>query len=836
MRTRELSPTFLVAFLIVFTLASPVSSQTAVPMLLNYQGELRSPTTGEALADGSYNMVFRIYDAESDGVQLWQGVHSDINGNPVHVANGIFSIILGSGAGNALDASVFDGADRWLEIRVGLETLSPRQRITSVGYAIVSEDSRLLSGREASEFADRMHAHSGGEITSGTVSEARIDPSIARDSEQTVAIAAHTAIADAHHARYTEAEAVAAMGAKANSNPLNHDRTTSLAWTNITSIPAGFADGVDNDSGSTSWFLTGNAGISGTNFLGTTDSRSLQLRVNNTPALVLQPTASSPNIIAGNEYNEVRGAAVGATIGGGGSADGNNVVTDSYGTVSGGRSNMAGDDVGTADDAPYSTVSGGFMNSASASAATVGGGFSIAASGDYATVGGGRKNAAIGEDATIGGGHGNQATADCATIAGGGRSDEADPDTANRVTDNYGTVGGGGNNQAGDNAGTAENRKYATVAGGYHNIASGSCATVGGGKYNEATAESAAVGGGGFNAASGSYATVGGGQSNEAAGEFATVSGGLLNSVNGIYATTGGGTWNKVNADFGTIAGGGCSDESNHDTGNRVTDDYGTVGGGGNNQAGNDDADSTNRTYATVSGGLGNTASGGFSAIGGGLANVASGGYCVVPGGYMNAAGQNYSFAAGTRAQAGHNGAFVWADSSSTLLPFGSTAANEFSARATGGVRFVSAINVSTGQPTAGVKLSAGGGSWSSISDRALKENVSTVDGKGVLEKLAALPVAEWNYIAQDPSIRHMGPMAQDFYAAFGLGEDDKHIATVDADGVALAAIQGLHEIVEEKQDRISTLEERNADLEARLAALEALVETLVKERKDGKQ
>ena len=54
--------------------------------------------------------------------------------------------------------------------------------------------------------------------------------------------------------------------------------------------------------------------------------------------------------------------------------------------------------------------------------------------------------------------------------------------------------------------------------------------------------------------------------------------------------------------------------------------------------------------------------------------------------------------------------------------------------------------------------------------------------------------MAEWNHTAQDPSIGHMGPIARDFYGAFGLGEDDKHIATVDADGVALAAIQRLHE------------------------------------------
>ena len=62
---------------------------------------------------------------------------------------------------------------------------------------------------------------------------------------------------------------------------------------------------------------------------------------------------------------------------------------------------------------------------------------------------------------------------------------------------------------------------------------------------------------------------------------------------------------------------------------------------------------------------------------------------------------------------------------------------------------------------------------------------------------MAALPLARWSY-KEDPGTRHLGPVAQDFYAAFNVGPDDKHIATVDADGVALAAIQGLNQKLEE--------------------------------------
>ena len=83
------------------------------------------------------------------------------------------------------------------------------------------------------------------------------------------------------------------------------------------------------------------------------------------------------------------------------------------------------------------------------------------------------------------------------------------------------------------------------------------------------------------------------------------------------------------------------------------------------------------------------------------------------------------------------------------------------------------------------------------------------------------IPMGTWNYKTQDPSIRHIGPMAQDFYAAFGLGVDDRHIGTVDADGVALAAIQGLYDVVHEKDAAFASLQGQNSELLKRVEALE---------------
>jgi hypothetical protein len=106
-------------------------------------------------------------------------------------------------------------------------------------------------------------------------------------------------------------------------------------------------------------------------------------------------------------------------------------------------------------------------------------------------------------------------------------------------------------------------------------------------------------------------------------------------------------------------------------------------------------------------------------------------------------------------------------------------------------------------------------------SDRALKENFSPVDGRAVLDALGEVPVTIWNYIEEGEDVRHMGPMAQDFYAAFELGEDDKHINLLDATGVTIAAIQALYGVAQEQDAQIADQQEQIAALDARLAALE---------------
>ncbi len=107
-----------------------------------------------------------------------------------------------------------------------------------------------------------------------------------------------------------------------------------------------------------------------------------------------------------------------------------------------------------------------------------------------------------------------------------------------------------------------------------------------------------------------------------------------------------------------------------------------------------------------------------------------------------------------------------------------------------------------------GIGNSMGGGGGM-FSDRNLKENVAAVDNHSILDKVAQLPIREWNYKQQDASIRHIGPMAQDFAATFGVGEDDRRINPVDANGVTLASIQALYALTQKQAEQITALQKQ---------------------------
>jgi trimeric autotransporter adhesin len=273
-----------------------------------------------------------------------------------------------------------------------------------------------------------------------------------------------------------------------------------------------------------------------------------------------------------------------------------------------------------------------------------------------------------------------------------------------------------------------------------------------------------------------------------------------------------------------TISGGGESVAAN-----LVSDNFGTVGGGEDNVAGDQDAgnDPTTSEFATVAGGLSNTASGTDSTVGGGQNNIASALWSAVPGGAGNTAGGLASFAAGFRAKANHRGAFVWADSQ--IADMNSSSTDQFIARALGHffLQSDSTLDDQSGfiNTSTGAFLSTGG-TWTNASSRTLKEGFAQVKPERILEKVAALPITSWHYKAE-PGARHIGPVSEDFHRAFGVGENPRSIGTVDADGVALAAIQGLYRQNQALRHENSTLRAQLAAHNARLTKLEHALSAL---------
>jgi len=107
------------------------------------------------------------------------------------------------------------------------------------------------------------------------------------------------------------------------------------------------------------------------------------------------------------------------------------------------------------------------------------------------------------------------------------------------------------------------------------------------------------------------------------------------------------------------------------------------------------------------------------------------------------------------------------------------------------------------------------------VSDRNQKKDIAPIDAAAILDKVSRLPISTWSYRQEPPAVRHLGPMAQDFRAAFGLGDDDRTYFAVDAQGVALAAIQALDGLVTAQKKEIDRLSRQNQDLSRRLRAIE---------------
>lgn len=343
------------------------------------------------------------------------------------------------------------------------------------------------------------------------------------------------------------------------------------------------------------------------------------------------------------------------------------------------------------------------------------------------------------------------------------------------------------------------------IIGGIDNVVSSEGSVIAGGTLNDLAGEGGFIGAGSTNTitAGAANSVIGGGWGNFVSEPYSFVGGGLLNivadaDVSAAHSFIGGGKENRIG-----------SDERPEDE--EVNPIIGAVIVGG-------ERNFASAAYTSVGGGYYNEAKGFGSTVSGGSENKVEGLSATVPGGYQNSASADDSFAAGVQAKATNIGSFVWSGTYGTATF--STNDYSFSVRAPGGVRFITTLASENleigGSETNGVALAPGSGSWTSLSDLNAKENFEPVDAAAILAKVAALPVMTWNYKAQADDIRHIGPTAQDFRKAFGIGESDTGITTVDADGVTMAAIQGLakelkarDKIIEELKSKLETLEER---------------------------
>jgi hypothetical protein len=498
----------------------------------------------------------------------------------------------------------------------------------------------------------------------------------------------------------------------------------------------------------------------------------------------------SGNLLYGNNASRATHVNLGVAC-----TTGQNGLNREYATVSGGVNNSARGN--------YSTVGGGTGNTAGANHSSVVGGDRNTSSGGYSSIGGGGDNQANGSYSSVGGGYVNVTMGGHSAIAGG-----AD----NTTYGHFGAIGGGWLNTAGNTAADS----YPTVAGGRLNSATGRYSSIGGGRGNIAAAPysavlsgyrslatdtAAVVCGGDSNYARGRWSFIGGGRYNKTDSNYTVIGGGALNVVNNVYATVGGGMYNTAGR-YATV-GGGYS--------NTASGQYAAVSGGDANNAlglrsvvGGGYQNKANASHSIVVGGLQNFAGGEHAFIGGGQAdsagyyaavvgganNNAAGRYSAVPGGQFNRAVGNHSLAAGCYARANHRGSFVWSDSAmSASESVYTTDANQFRVRARGGTWFYS-----NSSQTTGVTLASNSNAWASTCDSLNKEDFREVDRRELLEKLAALRVRNYKMKDQDDGTRHIGPVAQDFHAAFGVGENNTSINMADADGVLFAAVQALYE------------------------------------------
>jgi hypothetical protein len=872
MRIKSLFTRFAPALLALAVLNARVGIARAQGTAFTYQGRL---SDGALVANGSYDLKFTLFDASTGGSQ----VGTDLTNSATAITNGMFNVALNFGAG------IFTGSNYWLSISVrtngtgAFTALSPLEPILPVPYAIYASNSAVAATADSVALGSvNSSSILDGTITAENIGTGQVVKSL-NGLRDAVTLAAGANISLATNGSTLTVAGLAGTGGG-----------WGLSGNAGTTTGSNYVGTTDNQplelhaNGQRVLRLEPTTVLNTPNVIGGSSSE-----ISSTAATIgggyfnlLQ--ANRESTIAGGWENTIQSGANFSTIGGGGGNTNASVNSTIAGGVYNQIQSIAGDSFiggGISNlvqvDSFASTIAGGFQNSAANAYTSIGGGGNNTNSGNTGTIAGGAYNViGISSESSIGGGIRNiiKDTSDFSTIAGG----------ESNLIDSYelyATISGGLSNYIGT---TLAVEGGSVIAGGaFNNVldANQGFCTISGGYSNSISydADFAVIGGGNEN-------SIGSGGPDYQS--FSTICGGSENTIqpNSTYSTIAGGSDNVVGAPWAVIAGGLGNDVTNSSPDSFVgagtenvidSSPDSALGGGRNNVIWQSGA-------SMIGGGLLNLVSNAtWSAIGGGEENIVTGGHSVIPGGDGNIAAGNFCFAAGHLAFANYDSSFVWSDGGMEAT---NTAADQFVVAASGGTF----INTSVGSGVLNVggdvniqgglyiqedltvtndlqvvdgSVTAGGSFYgaslhllgdiqaagnavingnlavggtvtakniANSSDRNIKEHIMPIDSAAILDKVASLPISSWNFKTDDP-FRHIGPMAQDFYAAFNVGPDERHITTVDEGGVALAAIQGLNQRVEKQNEdshaEIQALREQNRALEERLHEMETTLKLL---------
>jgi len=481
---------------------------------------------------------------------------------------------------------------------------------------------------------------------------------------------------------------------------------------------------------------------------------------------------SDRGVIIGGVNNTLSSASNDSFIGVGSS----NSVSSPWSTILHGENNIINQFGG------YNVITGGVNMSISDTNTFVtlngGEGNATTSNTNWGSIGGGKTNKIGRNYATVGGGHLNEALFNASTVSGGEQ---------NFAKNNNSTVSGGGQNQAfGENS---------VIGGGMGNLTNNTNAVVGGGQSNTSSNVDSTISGGSNNQATGTSSTVCGGNNNIASGNGSTICGGNNNNASGLRSCVLSGDNCSSNGDYSLVGGNGCSSNGNN---NSVSGENCSAVGSHNSVSGL--LCLSDGSYNSVSG-LSCSSSGNYNAVSGdncivsGDFNLVSGRQSIVSGSFNMVGGRSVR-------DNGNSGCFIYSDSTSSIV--NANVPNSFNVGASGGSIIYSDTSLSLG-----VELPSNGTSWSSLSDRNMKENITPLNHLENLAKVESLDIFQYNYKGQDASVLNRGPVAQDWHTLFPSEKDPLRIDTMDLDGITLSALKGLLSVVNSQRVEIDNLKNK---------------------------